>query len=360
MTEKKTPADYATNHLNIGADTVKRALTRQLENGEIDQTQHDLIWWYFNYAKDNKFSPSQTAQELGYADRTTTDRVFKGQYAASLQAFCEKVASFKKIADERASYKAGFFVETTVAKRVFQVCDAARISNTVAFIFGDSQQGKTTALEEYTRQNNHGQTVYVRLPSSAGVQLLAKEIARACHVNPDSSFERVRDRVINALDHNRLIIVDELHQVFTSYHAASQIKVLEFLREIHDRTRCGMVLCGTHVLRREIEDGKLALILEQLRRRATLRLELPPRPSKTDVAKFAHGFGLPDPGAAETAVIRDMVYSSGLGMYVKFLQAGHRLAAKAQQTMTWEHFLNAHALISRAMKPTTKDERDAL
>jgi DNA transposition AAA+ family ATPase len=357
---EKRPADYATNHLNIGADTVKRALTRQLEMGDITQDQHDLIWWYFNFAKDHKFSPAQTAQELGYADRTTTDRVFKGQYAASLDAFCDKVASFKKIADERIHYKTGFFVETSVAKRVFQVCDAARISNTVAFIFGDSQQGKTTALEEYTRQNNHGQTVYVRLPSSAGVQLLAKEIARACHVNPDSSFERVRDRVINALDHNRLVIIDELHQVFTSYHSASQVKVLEFLREIHDRTRCGMVLCGTHVLRREIEEGKLALILEQLRRRATLRLELPPKPTKTDVAKFAQTFGLPDPGPTETAIIREMVYASGLGMYVKFLQAGHRMAAKASQPMTWDHFLNAHAIIARAMKPTETDKRDAI
>ncbi len=360
MNETTQPRPTQSLPINIGADTVKRALSTKLANSEIDQSQHDLIWWYFNYAKDNQFTPDQAAQELGYADRSTTDRVFRGQYGASLTSFCDKVATYKKLAEERASYRHVYFVETTCARRVFQICDAARISNTCAFIFGDSQIGKTKALEEYARRNNHGATVYVRLPSSAGVQILAKEIARACHVNPDSSFERVRERVINALDHNRLVIIDELHQVFTSYHAASQIKVLEFLRELHDRSRCGLVLCGTHVLRKEMEEGRLALVLEQFRRRATLRLELPSRPGKSDLGKFADSFGLPAPGPEELPVIKEMVYSSGLGMFLRFLQAGHRMAHKAGLAMTWAHFLDAHALIERAMKPTRKDEADAL
>ena len=359
MTDSPTETTRAAL-LTIGADTCKRALTDLLERSEIDQEGHDLLWWYFNFCKDNRFSPAQAGKELGYADRTTTDRAFRGQYTASYASLIDKIRIYKKTADERAAYKPAFFVETTCARRVFQVCDAARISNTVAFIFGDSQIGKTVALEEYTRRNNHGQTIYARLPASSGVQLMAKELARATHVNADSCFERVRERLINAIDHNRLLIIDELHQVFTSYNAASQVKVLEFLREIHDRTRCGMVLCGTHVLRREMEEGRLALVLEQLRRRATLRLELPSKPGKADIAKFADAFGLSAPGPDELTIIKDMVYSSGLGMFLKFLQAGHRMAAKASEQMTWEHFMNAQALIARAMKPNQKDKADSL
>jgi len=357
---QQAQASPLTTRIIIGADTCKRALSTMLERGEIDQDGHDLIWWYFNFCKDNKFTPLQSGTELGYADRTTTDRVFKGQYGAGYAAVVTKIRDYKKIADERASYKQVFFVETVCAKRVFQVCEAARISNTAAFIFGDSQIGKTTALEEYLRRSSNGQTVYVRLPASGGMQLLGQEIAKACHVSPDSSFDKVRQRVLNSIDHNMLLIIDELHQVFTSYHAGSQVKTLEFIREIHDRTRCGLVLCGTHVLRREMEEGRLSLIMEQLRRRATLRLELPARPGKTDIAKFAKAFDLPEPGPDELAVIRDMVFSSGLGMFLKFLQAGHRMAHKASEVMTWNHFMNAHALISRAMKPNPRDKADSL
>lgn len=353
------PAKY-THHLNVGADTVKRSLTQWMEDGKCTQEQHDLVWWYFNYSKDQGFDLKKCAEEIGYADPTTPYRVFNGTYEANLENFCSKVVTYKRIAEERSSYKQAFFVETTVSKKVFQICHAARISQTVAWIFGDSQIGKTVALEEYTRRNNHGQTIYVRLPASAGVQLLAKEIARACHVSQDSCFEKIRHRVIGAIDHNMLLIIDELHQVFTSYHAASQIKVIEFLREIHDRTQCGLVLCGTHVLKREIEEGKLSLVLEQMRRRGTLRLELSSRPGKRDVTRIAAGFDLPPPGDREIVIIRDMVCTSGLGMFVKFLQAGNALADRAGQQMTWDHFVDAYSIIKRASRPSKTEQEDML
>jgi DNA transposition AAA+ family ATPase len=358
--EKPTrPASYS-NHLNIGADTVRSTLRDQVAAGTMTEEQSEVIWWVFNFAKSQKMDLKTIATELGYADPTTPYRVFLGKYGASVEPFCEKARKLKVLADERASYIQGFFVETSTAKKVFTICDAARISQTVAFVFGDSQLGKTTALQEYTRRNNHGATLYVRLPASSGIQILAKELARAAHVNPDSCFEKLRDRVLAAIDKNQLVIIDELHQVFTSYQASSQIKVLEFLREIHDRTQCGMVLCGTHVLKREIETGKLAMLLEQFRRRGTLRLELPAKPSKTDISRLAAGFDLDAPGERELAIIRDMVATSGLGMYVKFLQAGHRMAHKAEQAMTWDHFASAYSIISKFSKPSKKDEEDSL
>ena len=355
---KRDPA--FTNHLNIGADTVKKALTHMVDENKCTQDQHDLIWWYFNYAKEQGFTLQTCAEEIGYADATTPFRVFQGKYEANLKNFCSKVSAFKKIADERGDLKKTFFVETTCSKKVFQICHAARISQTVAWIFGDSQIGKTAALKEYTRKNNHGQTIYVRLPASAGVQLVMKSIARACHVNPETSLDNIRRRVLSAIDHNMLLIIDELHQVFTSYHSSSQIKVMELLREIYDETQCGLVLCGTHVLKKEVEEGKLTLVLEQLRRRGTLRLELPDRPGKKDIQAIANRFDLPAPTEREIKDIREMVSTSGLGMYVKFLQAGYNLAHKADQTMTWDHFIEAFIIIQRASKPTKSDREDML
>lgn len=353
------PAAY-TSHLNIGGDTVKKALTRMLDQEQCNQEEHDLVWWYFNYAKENGFDLKKTAEEIGYADPTTPYRVFQGKYEAHLSNFCNKVRTYKKLADERGSARKAFFVDTTCSKKVFQICHAARISQTIAWIFGDSQIGKTAALKEYTRQNNHGHTIYVRLPASAGVQLLLKSIARACHVNADTSLDNIRKRLMQAIDHNMLLIIDELHQVFTSYHASSQIKVMELLREIYDETQCGMVLCGTHVLKREVEEGKLTLVLEQMRRRGTLRLELPNRPGLKDIKTIANHFGLGEPTDREIKVIREMVSTSGLGMYVKFLQAGSRLAEKRKETMIWDHFIDAFVIIQQASQPTKKEKADML
>ena len=34
-------------------------------------------------------------------------------------------------------------------------------------------------------------------------------------------------------------------------------------------------------------------------------------------------------------------------MYIKFLQAASRMAAKAQQELTWDHFIKAHNIIRK-------------
>jgi DNA transposition AAA+ family ATPase len=336
---------------NIGADTVKSHLNDMLAEGKIDQQQCDLIWWFFNFAKSNDWSLKQAGSELG-VDGSTLHRVMRNDYGAKLDNFCAKLERYKKLALERATFKNAQFVETKTAQSIFQVCDAALFSQTIAFVFGDSQQGKTTALEEYARRHNHGQTKYIRLPASAGVQLVAKEFAKACYVSHKSCFEKLRERIFRSIDNKNLIIVDELHQCFSSYNKASTIKVLEFIREIHDRTQCGMVLCGTHVLQEEIERGKLSLMAEQLRRRGIIRMELPKRPPKSDIDKIAKSFGLPAPegDSVEYDIIRSMLQSSGLGMYVKFLQAASSMANKQQQALAWPHFIKTHDILARLSK----------
>ena len=335
-------------NFNIGGDTVKANLGEMLKVEKITQEQSDLIWWFYSFARANDWSLKQAAGEMG-VDGSTLYRVLRNEYGAKLDNFCEKLERYKKLAVERATITDVTFVETKTAKSIFQVCDAALFSQTIAFIFGDSQQGKTTALEEYARRHNHGQTKYIRLPASAGVQLVAKEFAKACFVSHKSCFDHLRDRIMRAIDNKNLIIIDELHQCFSSYNKTSTIKVLEFIREIHDRTKCGMVLCGTHVLKEEIERGKLSLMAEQLRRRGIIKIELPKNPPKADIDKIAKSFGLEAPGMESTEydIIKSMLQHSGLGMYVKFLQAASSMANKQKAPLDWNHFIKAHDIIAR-------------
>lgn len=343
---EETGADRAHSHLNISGDTVKQALADLEKKGELDPTQVATVWWFYCHCRTEGFDLKESAKQIG-KDTTTLYRVFTGKYGASLDNVCLDIVRYRKIAEERSLRVKLDFVETSVWKITEKVCNGALRSQTIAFIYGDSQIGKTTCLEEYARRNNHGQTKYVRMPASAGVQLFMKEMARSCFVSPESSFEGIRDRVLNAIDDKTLIILDEVHQTFLSYQQSSQIKVLEVIREIYDRTHCGMVLCGTNVLKKELLEGKLAKMLEQLRRRGTIKVQLNPHPPRVDLDRIAKRFGLPPAEGGAAEVVKDMIHTSGLGMYIQFLQSASTLAGRQGKKLNWDHFVQAHDIIAK-------------
>ncbi|MFA7256936.1 MAG: AAA family ATPase [Kiritimatiellales bacterium] len=333
-------------NINISADKIKQTLHAKVQEKEIEQIQADLIWWFYCYCKEQDFSLGEAGKQIG-KDSTTIHRIFHCAYGAKLDNICADIARYKRIVQERAGQVKLDFVETSIAKIIWRACDGALISQSVAFIYGDPQIGKTMALEEYARRNNHGQTKLIRMPASAGVQLFTKEMARACFVSVYRSFEGMRDSILNAVDDKTLIIIDEAHQCFLSYQKGSQIKVLELIREIYDRTHCGLVLCGTNVWRREIQEGKLASMLEQLRRRGTIKIQLPSKPPKADLDRIAKKFGLAPAEDLALEVIKEMLHTSGLGMVVKYLQNASRMASRENKKLSWDHFVQAHDIIQK-------------
>ena len=323
---------------NFGGDKVIQATK------DLAEEQRDAIRWYFYYCIENELSLTQASINIRF-DKSTIFRVMTGTYGAKLDGIVEAILAFKKIAEERASITRAEFVETKTAKRIWKICESALIYNSISFIYGDSHIGKTWSLEEFTRQHDHGQTKYIRMPSSAGIQLLMKEFAGACALSKDSAFERLRDRVIKAIDKNHLVIVDEIHQTFVSYHKQARLSCLELIREIHDRTRCGMVLCGTNVFRDELQQGLHKRFLEQLRRRGIFELQLPSVPPRADLDAIAESYGLaPCEGEAEQLVLQ-IAKNAGLGRYCKFLEAASRHAKKKNQKLNWGHFVSAHDII---------------
>jgi DNA transposition AAA+ family ATPase len=333
--------------LNIDGATVKQGLRNMVAQGNATQYQADLIAWLFAFGKTNNLSLTQLSAELGYDSNSTLWRVFRNEYGARVDKICAKIERYKKIAEERSTYGRVQFIETSIARRIFKACDAALISQTIVFIYGDSQIGKTTALQEYARRNNHGQTRYIRLPAGAGAQRVAKEFAKASFISTKMPYEKIVDGILAAIDHNNLILIDEGHQPFLSYQNASTMKVFELIREIYDRTQCGMVICATNVLRKEIQEGKHAQMLEQLRRRCTHPIQLPSKPPRQDLDKIAAGFNLRPAEGDALEIIKDMIHTSGLGMYVKFLQAAVRIASKEKKKVSWSHFVLAHDLIKK-------------
>lgn len=333
--------------INIPGNVVTQA------TDHLPEQQKLLVRWFYNYCQAERVGSLRIAAGLIKVDTTTLHRILNGKYKdkegkpVKLDNFCEKIESFKKLAEARATIHKLNFIETSVSRKIFEACKSALIYQGVVFIFGDSQIGKTTALEQYNYRNNHGQTKLVRMPSNAGVQLFAKELAEICYISRRQAFEILRDRILHAIDSSNLLIIDEIHQCLMTYQRASRLNILEFIREIHDRTKCGLVLCGTRIFKKEIMAGEYKDLLEQLARRSVFEVQLPSKLPRKDLDAVAKAYGLPPAEGLAEDLMNNVMQEKGLGKFTKFLQAASRLAAREEVGMTWDHFIRAHDIIAK-------------
>lgn len=340
--------------ITIPGDMVQKSLSRLLAGGEIDDAQRAEIWWYYSHAKDNHWSLDQAGSTIR-RDSSTAHRLFTGNYAAKYDNLVEGIISYHRIADKRGRRKVLGFVETTTYQKIDKICTHALVTQSPAFIYGQSQIGKTASLEEWASRNNHGTTRMIRCPAAPTLCSIMDELATALYVGTHSGKQTERRRrIISAIDSNMILIVDELHQAMISTSPSTTVRIIEFLREIYDRCQCGMVFCGTEVLQSEIEQGKLQLILDQFRRRGIVKLVLPAKPPAADINKIAQAFELAPPDGLAADIIDAMVTSSGIGQYIKFLQSASNLANRQNKPLSWDHFVIAYDAIQQLSTKSKK------
>ena len=343
-TEPKTEAglndQVAQSGITIPGDTVQTALSRLVAGGELDEDGKTTVWWFFGHARDKGMSLADAGKCID-RDATTMHRLFNGRYGASYANMIADIKRYRKIADERAKRKDIGFIETTIWRKISVVCRSALFDSMPAYIYGASQIGKTACLEEYARRNNHGQTRYIRTPAAPTYRSTLLMLAEACFISPRESFEVIKRRIFNAIDDRTLLVIDEFHQNFIGSSDLNARKTVEFIREVFDRTHCGIVICGTKVVQEEFERGRQRMVWDQFRRRGMIELTLPDVAPKADVLKIAAAFGLGEPDAATMEIVRGMLSTSGIGMYFKFLQLSHGVAVSKKETLAWSHFTQA-------------------
>jgi len=339
--------------INVSGDTCT------VKTADYPEEHRNLVRWLFAFAKEMEWSWEDLARETKIST-TTMYRVWTGKYRntdtgelVDLTSLCERIARFKELAEERALARRLPFIETSVFRRIEKVCREALIMQTIAMIYGESQIGKTESLKEVARRNNHGNTVYVLMPASAGVQAMMKAIAEACHISVRTSFEQLRERVGNYLDGSKLLAIDEIHECFVSYQKSSLVKCLSVLRQLQEISQCGLVLCGTNVFRHELERGEFSQSLKQLRKRGIWELQLEDAPKEKDLAAIADFYKLPSPGGEAAELVKWIGKEMGLGKYTRFLARGAQLANKRNDRFGWKHFVE---IVGIATKLKQKQE----
>lgn len=361
------PNDHKTQRINISGDTVTRS------TADLVDEQKLLVRWAFDFAKANGFS-WKDAERTYKVSSTTLYRVWTDKYRQpdklkvkgesidnpkageriALDNICRELDRAKRLAEARAGVSRLPFIETKTYKRIAKIADEVLATNTIGFVFGESQIGKTRCLEEYTRRHNHGQTLLVTCPPAAGVQLLTSEIGRALHIG-HSSFDRMYLRVCEALDDSRLLILDEAHMLFETYQKGSVARCFATIRHIHDRSRCGLLIVATNVFPTEAKQSEFRNTMKQFFRRGTLTLNLGTDPDWKDVLAIVAHYKLAEPRGRSLETLRLLAHEDGLGKITKYLHGAARMAAKKDEALAWSHF-DRYVEITEAMARGTAEE----
>ncbi len=345
-----TPADLtpaqAFSTFGIGTHTFETAITTYTAS------QQEIVRWWFHLARERGWSLAKLADSTGIHS-STLSRVFRGVYNAEMDKVTVSLVKAKEMFAEVSDNPE--FIQTSLAGRLFTAMDKCRALANVTICWGPMGIGKTTIIEEYERQNNHGKTKVVRFPAGCTfayfVSHVGQELGVSVHKQGQFGNRQKIYQIMGA--GKRLLIIDELHQAFLTCRADTAIKCMEFLREIADVSKCGLFLTGTDVLRREIFSGAHKDALAQLIDRGTVQIPLPAKATKGDYIKFLAFYGLKMPGdnEPEAADIFDsIIKSSGLRKLTLHLRDGAAYAARRNETYQWHHFVSAVEAIQALSK----------
>jgi hypothetical protein len=175
----------------------------------------------------------------------------------------------------------------------------------------------------------------------------------------------LKRRIIDCFDSRMLLIVDECEECLKETSRATRgIDTLNFIREIHDKKKCGIVLSGANIFKQRLYTGAHSASLVRLVRRGMPPLQLPAIPGQADLATFAAHFGLP-PAPAEVIGVRVLEYDDdgnerrtaleksplqlqtaqvrehGLGRWIAILTEASDTAREKAKPITWGFVLHA-------------------
>ena len=319
---------------------------------------------------------AEFAREVSY-DESTIYKIIMGRYKGpdgALMDIPEKliraIGNFMERERERFMGKKQEFVEMPMTKRIFTTCDLVRESRSMGMMWGPSHCGKTWALERYQQMNNHGRTIYARLGAASGLGGMLKVMTRAAGNSDKANTPTMVDSLKRSLAPGMLFIVDEVHQLAYTYRKESFFACIEVIREIHDATKCGFILCGTNLMLGDMESARKGE-LEQVWKRGVHKLDLTNHPAKRDVAALLLHAGLdmplkktevrvaPEKGQMITekpfSVLQQLAKDHGLLSITERLRYGRKLAQKDGKKLSWHFFVLAHLMIEAQRTPQDDD-----
>lgn len=354
------------SRFTIAGDVVARTAAK------LPERERAAVKWLHGYCTTKNLSHRDVAPLLkqpngeGYSHDSLYHMFVGNRDVGQLANLVAAIERFRRIEEDRAGLVRSGFVEDSVTRRIWTYCRKALLRNRVGFIFGESQTGKTVALEEYTKAHNHGETKMFRFPAGGSYVETLREVALMLDIPISNTAIDLRRRIIDCFDSRMLLIADEImeSQPRVDGSIKKYLRTLNFLREIHDRKKCGLVLCGTNVFRDSLKHCAEARNLRQLTLRGLPPLLIPSVRNAKDLAHYAAAYGLgaaPDAdtqvrinvvdndGNEKTATVTqnplalqtEIIKAYGLGRWIAILQEAADIAKERRRPITWGAVITA-------------------
>lgn len=338
-----------------------------------EHQRDDVIWFYNHLVRldPDKQSLGKILRKQGggyYSDSSivhllTGGRADRGENTDAIHA---SIVALRKIEEPREEQAESGFIET----RLFRVIEGRALKalrrQRIAWIFGDGQSGKTTALKEVRRRHNHGTTIYVEVPVGGAYGKFLIALAEALNISIKGRTRDIEIAILSAIDSTNLLLIDEAHEFFKGREKASGMSALSFVRQLWNKCKCGIVIAMTNEGRDELLGGRYAKSLQQIWRRRITPLQLPNAPADDDAALFAKAFGLspaPDKDVSVKLTIwdekgreqeivhtdnplklqREQLRKEGLGVWIGILEDASDMARDLGKPISWPAVLKAHA-----------------
>lgn len=344
--ENEKHSAILTRGIAMPAHQVRIAVEQAVARGQVTEEEGEEVWWLYNYAQEHHLKEGDLAAKMKAYDKNTLYQVFRGSYGvykdgrcSSWAAVVKAIREFKKVEIEEMKKKNVGLIETEVKQTVWRCCDAALNDGMVSFIYGKTRIGKSVSLQAYQREHNHGQTIYLEMGAGWTRPRFVRELARKFGngVKATKSWA-LEDAIFDTLKRSNLLIVDEFHKALTTTGERNSASVLEFIRDIRDKTHCGLVLCATKVGMERFETGANKEMFEQLIGRSIIKAVLPDRPPVRDLNTIARAFELPIPTGDDLKSVKELVGTYGLDRFFAYMQKTYAITKKAKQPMSWEAF----------------------
>ena len=319
--------------MNRSADQVRAAMRVYVDAGRIDDEGLETFMRLFILGKQRGYDFDHTGKLVNYSG-STLSRLFAGKYDGNLQQVAEQFSSHLEMEAEREKMRNDLFIENSIWRDVSEICELAQKRNSPVRLVGPSQIGKTFCLKEFQRRSKM-QVCYCRVPAAPTFKLLADEICDAVGVPTSLRVEDARLRVKKAIGPNTLLIIDELHELAISAGKGTAMKCMEWLREIYDKSKCGMVLCGTRTMEDDlINDPKIKGWLAQMNKRCIRVLNLPNRIPDDDIDLAAKAYGI----TGSKACVENLLKSIDMNRLTTCLAVTVRWCNTNKHQKTWEVF----------------------
>ncbi len=306
---------------------------------------HPAVEWLRNeYLPTIGNNMTRAADELGISDKVLRG-LLSGNYAGN------RAAQLAKLEEQRQRLTAQVrslqgqdlaHVQTELMARCWSAFEAAKRAHLANYVCGKSQIGKTTAAEAY-KQAYPETTVFFRMPTRPTIASLTAELLKAARLPKGRTVAEGMAKLCDTLSPRHVIIADEAHLALTRRQG---IDALDVLRELYDRTGCGLVLIVTDIGGREVVKGPWAEQLLQIERRGEWEI-LPAAPSSKDVLAIAAAYGLERPEAETWRIVEAMARATCFGQFVHRLKMAAVIAQGEGRPVTWQDFININARMGR-------------